>query len=246
MSILGSGRQVWNRQRKDAVLIDVRDVALGHTTKMQWNEASEWIYSDEITHPPVITSATFSQIQDILAARGRGPCEHKPHRASRTYAFAGTLFCGVCQRRMQEHWINQAPYYRCRFPAEHALANKVDHPRNVYLREDAFGTEVHSWLASLFAPGQLQHTIDLITAAQDNAADDSTAAAARARIADASQKMARYRSRNAQRRRTRPTRRRLRQTRTSAHIQPRCADNSRYREPATREYRQLVRVRGGT
>ena len=33
-----TGRQVWNRQRKDEVLIDVEDVALGHTAKMRWND----------------------------------------------------------------------------------------------------------------------------------------------------------------------------------------------------------------
>ena len=37
---------------------------------------------------------------------------------------------------MQGHWINSAPYYRCRLPAEYAPANKLDHPRNVYLREE--------------------------------------------------------------------------------------------------------------
>ncbi len=189
-----TGRQVWNKQRKDEVLIDVHDVALGHTTKMRWNEAGKWVYSDEIVHPPIVTADTFRQVQDILAARGHGPAQHKPHRTSRAYAFAGTIFCGVCQRRMQGHWINQAPYYRCRFPAEYAIANKVDHPRNVYLREDAFGTDVHDWLSGLFAPGQLQHTIDLITAAQDNQVDDFAANVARARIADASQKMTRYRA----------------------------------------------------
>jgi Recombinase len=44
-----TGRQVWNRQGKDEVLIDVHDVA----------------------HPPIITTAAFSRVQDILAARGR-------------------------------------------------------------------------------------------------------------------------------------------------------------------------------
>ena len=39
---------------------------------------------------------------------------------------------------MQGHWINAAPYYRCRFPAEYALASKISYPRNVYLRQDAF------------------------------------------------------------------------------------------------------------
>jgi DNA invertase Pin-like site-specific DNA recombinase len=189
-----TGRQVWNRQRKDEVLLDVHDVALGHTTKMRWNEAGKWIYSDDIAQPPVLTDDTFRRAQDILAARGRGPCQHKPHQASRAYAFAGTIFCGVCQRRMQGQWINQAPYYRCRFPAEYALANKVSHPRNVYLREDAFSADINDWLSGLFGPGRLHQTIDLIMAAQDSAADDIAAQAAKAKIADASQKMTRYRA----------------------------------------------------
>ena len=42
-----TGRQVWNRQRKDEVLIDV---ALGHTTKMRWNDDGKWVYSDQPAH----------------------------------------------------------------------------------------------------------------------------------------------------------------------------------------------------
>jgi site-specific DNA recombinase len=38
---------------------------------------------------------------------------------------------GACERRMQGHWVNDAPYYRWRFPAEHALANRMEHPVNV-------------------------------------------------------------------------------------------------------------------
>ncbi|MEV7968092.1 recombinase zinc beta ribbon domain-containing protein [Sphaerisporangium sp. NPDC088356] len=43
--------------------------------------------------------------------------------------------CGICDRRMQGHWSNEAAYYRCRYPEEYARANRVTHPRNVYLRE---------------------------------------------------------------------------------------------------------------
>jgi site-specific DNA recombinase len=32
-----TGRQVWNRQRREEILIDVEDVALGHQTKLCWN-----------------------------------------------------------------------------------------------------------------------------------------------------------------------------------------------------------------
>jgi hypothetical protein len=134
------------------VLLDVHDVALGHTTKMRWNDQGKWIYSEEIVHPPIIDGETFQKAQDILAARGRGPCQHKPHARSRKYAFVGSLFCGVCRRRMQGHWINQAPYYRCRFPNEYALANKISHARNVYLRQDAFETEVNDWLSTCSHP----------------------------------------------------------------------------------------------
>jgi hypothetical protein len=28
---------VWNRQRRDEVLIDINDVALGHQTRQRWN-----------------------------------------------------------------------------------------------------------------------------------------------------------------------------------------------------------------
>jgi Recombinase len=37
------------------------------------------------------------------------------------------------------------------FPAEYALANKIAHPRNVYLREDAFDARVNHWLGRVRA-----------------------------------------------------------------------------------------------
>jgi hypothetical protein len=62
-AILGSprytGRQVWNRQRKDEVLLDVHDVALGFTTKQRWNQADDWIWSEQAVHEPLIDTVTF-------------------------------------------------------------------------------------------------------------------------------------------------------------------------------------------
>jgi hypothetical protein len=45
-----TGRQVWNKQRTDEILLDVDDVALGHTGVMRWNAPDKWIISREITH----------------------------------------------------------------------------------------------------------------------------------------------------------------------------------------------------
>ena len=36
---------------------------------------------------------------------------------------------------MQGQWNHGHAHYRCRFPDEHAPADKVEHPLNVYLRE---------------------------------------------------------------------------------------------------------------
>jgi len=111
-----TGHQVWNKQRKDEVLLDVDDVALGYITKMRWNESGKWIWSENVVHPLIIDRETFDQVQVLLAGRATTPAEHKPHRARRPYALRGCLWCGICERRMQSHWANQAPYYRCRFP----------------------------------------------------------------------------------------------------------------------------------
>src|SRR5712691_3105653 len=53
---------------------------------------------------------------------------------------------------MQGHWANAAPYYRCRFPNEYALANRVQHPLNVTLRQDAVLDPLDTLLASKFGP----------------------------------------------------------------------------------------------
>ena len=67
---------------------------------------------------------------------------------------------------MQSHWAHDVPYCRCRFPAEYALANRVQHPVNVYLREDQLLGEVTGWLAREFAPHRLRRTITDLAAAQ--------------------------------------------------------------------------------
>jgi site-specific DNA recombinase len=47
-----TGRQVWNRQRRDEELLDVDDVAAGYQSRMKWNPREEWVWSKEQTHGP--------------------------------------------------------------------------------------------------------------------------------------------------------------------------------------------------
>jgi site-specific DNA recombinase len=189
-----TGRQVWNRQRKDEVLIDVADVALGHMTKMRWNDAGQWIYSDQIAHQPIIDDHTFRHAQRVLASRrlATGPRERLHTRHA--YVLGGRLVCGVCDRKMQSHWANELAYYRCRFPAEYALANRIAHPRNVLVREDEVLPELDAWLAGQFAPDRIEEVIEEMTAAQDSAGHQQIITEAHQAIQECETKMARYRA----------------------------------------------------
>jgi len=188
-----TGRQVWNKQRKQEVLLDIDDVALGHVTKLRWNPAEQWVHSDRPAHPAIVDQETFDRAQRLLRGRGRGPAQHTPHRTSHPYQLRSRLFCGSCQRRMQGEWNHKAAYYRCRFPTEYALANKISHPLNVYLREDAITPALERWLVKIFAPSRISTLVDQLYAAQDTGTDATTEQARRS-IADADRKLARHRA----------------------------------------------------
>ena len=98
-----TGYQVWNKQRKDEVLIDVEDVALGHTTKLRWNESGKWIWSDKAVRSRIIDRETFGQVQAMISGRATTPAGHKPHRRQHPYTLRGLLACGICGRRMGSH-----------------------------------------------------------------------------------------------------------------------------------------------
>lgn len=84
----------------------------------------------------------------------------------RPYVLRGLLFCGICDRRMQGSWHDGQPYYWCTFPGEYALANCIDHPRVVYLREAEVVPELDTWLTKTLDPTHLPVTLDALAAAQ--------------------------------------------------------------------------------
>jgi len=190
-----TGRQVWNRQRKDEVLLDVEDVSLGHTTKLRWNPADKWIWSEETVHPEIIDIETFTQAQQLLAGRGRGPGDQKTPRTRQPYALRGAVHCGVCDRKMQGHTVRGTAYYRCRYPQEYALANTIAHPANVYVREDVLIPVLDGWLADTLAPPRLAETLDAMVAAQASpSTDDPATQRARQTIEESNAKLTRYRA----------------------------------------------------
>ncbi len=76
------------------------------------------------------------------------------------------LFHGSCGRRMQGTWNHERAHYRCRYPSEYAIANHLDHPPSVYLREDQLTGPLDTWLADVFHPDQLAHSLSMLEAAR--------------------------------------------------------------------------------
>ena len=64
-----TGFSVWNKQRKEEVLLDVREVADGYRTKQTWNPAEEWIWSTEPTHEAIVPMETWEAAQRHGTAR---------------------------------------------------------------------------------------------------------------------------------------------------------------------------------
>uniref|UniRef100_UPI000E3D9417 recombinase family protein n=1 Tax=Allorhizocola rhizosphaerae TaxID=1872709 RepID=UPI000E3D9417 len=157
-----TGREVWNKQRTDEVLVDVDDVALGHMPVMRWNPRDKWITSQEIVHESIVSDETFNAARDLLGSRAHKPAAHKPHRSRHPYVFKSLVYCSVCQRRMQGQHSHDVAYYRCRYPSDYALANRVDHPKNVIMREDLAIEPIDQWIASVFDPARRDQTIELL------------------------------------------------------------------------------------
>jgi site-specific DNA recombinase len=190
-----TGHQVWNRQRRDERLLDVEDVAAGHQTKLVWNDPSAWVWSTNPSHEALVSPEDFAAVQAQLSAGAHRPVSRKGHRTNRTYILSGLVRCTLCKRRMQGHWNHAAAHYRCRYPAEYALANKVDHPKTVYVREDVIVPRLDAWLATLFDPANLDATCEALAMAGgvDEAAE-ARLDAARRRIVDCDSRLAKYRA----------------------------------------------------
>jgi site-specific DNA recombinase len=189
-----TGRQVWNRQRRDEVLLDVEDVAAGHETKLRWNDQSAWIWSAEQMHEPLVSSEHFAAVQAQMLASVHRPTPSKGHSTARHYVLSGRVRCSLCGRRMQGTWAHETARYRCKFPAEYALANTLDHPKSAYVRESSIVPKLDDWLAQLFDEAHVDETCEALAMAGDyDEAGEARAEAARRKITDCDSRLAQYR-----------------------------------------------------
>jgi DNA invertase Pin-like site-specific DNA recombinase len=188
-----TGRQVWNRQRRDEVLIDVEDVALGHEVKMRWNKEDDWVWSAQRVHEPLVPDELFEQTRQLRAAAGMRAAVVTPRRKN-TYVLSSLVHCGVCGRRMQGAWAHGRAYYRCRFPSEYADI-QGRHPRSINVRESAILQGLDKWLAGVFDPDRIDDTCAALAAASEpDPGTDARQDANRKKLKDCDARLATYRA----------------------------------------------------
>ena len=135
-----TGRQVWNRQRRDEVLLDVEDVARATRRSMRWN--------DEPTGSgrPSRRTSRSSAPRTSPRCRRRWPLgAHRPttaqgarRRPRVATSSAGLVLCGALRSAdAGQPRTTTTPTTAAASPPSTPLANEVDHPKTVYVREDA-------------------------------------------------------------------------------------------------------------
>jgi site-specific DNA recombinase len=189
-----TGHQVWNKQRKDEVLIDVEDVALGHETVMRWNSEADWIWSPNVVCTPLISVEIYEQVRLVMATEQRQTGDRKPRVTPRPYALRSLIFCGICDRRMQGTWNNGRAHYRCVVSGEHATAARPDHPKAVYIREDQIVGPLDRWLSQVFDPEHLDATVEALEAASEDPGLEARRETARRAIRHCDDRLTKYRA----------------------------------------------------
>ena len=148
LAIIGNrrytGQQVWSKQSKAEVLLDVSNVGLGTRTARRRNHQDKWVCSREQSHPSVVSAEEFER------AQGRLSCAGQP----RDYLLRGVLACAMCGRRMEGAWNNARANYRCRHPRLPGSQGPVL-PLTVSVREDEIAPHLG---AALFCAMGAAHT----------------------------------------------------------------------------------------
>ncbi|WP_078966924.1 recombinase family protein [Streptomyces sp. WM6378] len=191
-----TGHEIWNKQRKDEVLLDIDDITLGHRTKQSWNKPDQWIWSAQPVHEPLVSLDDFKAAQAQRSSRHQQRDHPRPPRTTtHPYVLRGRIHCSICRRTMQGSFNNGHPHYRCRYTAEYARTRALDHPPTIYVREDAVLPRLDSWIAQSFAPARLDRALHELQRSQENTLTTAPALeVARITIADCDRRIAHYRA----------------------------------------------------
>jgi site-specific DNA recombinase len=108
------------------------------------NPPSAWVWSEQPTHEPLVDRATFEAAAGVARTTRGSRTEPGPNHAHREtkrgYLLRSYVRCGVCDQRMFGKTRHGRAYYNC-YPANNNADRldryPADHPKAIYVREDA-------------------------------------------------------------------------------------------------------------
>lgn len=115
-----TGYQVWNRRARKK--------------GGRPNDSSAWVWSDQPSHPAIISWAEFE------AVGRRAHTNHRSYREPGTppktaYLYRSILRCGACANRMWGKTRTSGVYYQCQLTHQRAINMPADHPATVHVSE---------------------------------------------------------------------------------------------------------------
>jgi DNA invertase Pin-like site-specific DNA recombinase len=193
-----TGYAFFGRWTKHETLLDPDDVAAGHVVKFRRSSTDRTVRSRKPAHPAVVSVEQFTEVQMLRRSRAAGGLEARrklergPKATKRPYPLRGRVRCGYCGRRMEGTPRKDRTYYRCSArsiaPGSPVLS---DHPKNVYLPEQAVLGPVNAWIGTLFDKEHRATTIQQLTAAASSTSDNTRMKQAREKLADAKKRIRR-------------------------------------------------------
>jgi len=144
----------------------------------------------EQTHQPLVDRDDWHRVQTTLNREPRAPRRHDTR-----YLLRGRVHCAVCGRRMTgTNQGNDRRYYRCELRRSRPGA-RIDHPVDVYVREQPLVEALDEWLNELFAADRAAETAQtVVEAAAHDPAHQSRVEEGQHSLADARRKLAQYRA----------------------------------------------------
>jgi site-specific DNA recombinase len=129
------------------------------------NPPSEWVWSQQPTHEPLVTRALFDAATPVARIRegsrgGAGPNAAHPH-TRRSYVLRSYVYCDICGRRMfgktRRRGDRERTYYACVINREHHREQPwyPDHPTSALVREEPIMDAVGRFFAErVLGPGR--------------------------------------------------------------------------------------------
>ena len=153
-----TGHMVWNRHARKT---------RGNTI----NPVSEWIWSPEPAHDPLVSLETFVAVQQIAAhrfgSRTAGGANRRHPHTKRSYLLRTYLFCAQCGRRMNGKTRHGVAYYVCE-PKKKYVPSGHDAPGSLFVREDALVHGLTAFLNEHVFGAYRRHLLDANLRALDD------------------------------------------------------------------------------